>query len=98
MSDILETIMLICFGISWPINTYKSYKARTAKGMSLTFLILILTGYICGIIAKLINPVYMSQISTKWYSLAVYIFNFCWVSLDLLVYFRNRRLDMAREN
>ena len=31
MSSIFETIMLICFGLSWPINVMKAYKARTAK-------------------------------------------------------------------
>lgn len=28
MSPIFETIMLICFGISWPLNLVKTYKAR----------------------------------------------------------------------
>ena len=95
MAEILETLMLVAFGISWPINAVKSYKARSTKGKSLTFLILIFTGYICGIISKLINPAYMSSLSTKWYVLAVYIFNFLWVGTDLLLYFRNRRIEKA---
>ena len=95
MAEILETLMLISFGISWPINAYKSYKARSTKGKSLTFLILIFSGYICGIISKLINPTYMSNFSSKWYVLAVYIFNFVMVGTDLLLYFRNKRLESA---
>ena len=95
MAEILETLMLISFGISWPINAYKSYKARSTKGKSLTFLILIFSGYICGIISKLINPTYMSNLSSKWYVLAVYIFNFVMVGTDLLLYFRNKRLESA---
>ena len=95
MAEILETLMLVAFGISWPINAVKSYRARSTKGKSLTFLILIFTGYICGIISKLINPAYMSSLSTKWYVLAVYIFNFLWVGTDLLLYFRNRRIEKA---
>ena len=32
MSEILEIVMILCFGASWPFNVYKSYHARTAKG------------------------------------------------------------------
>ena len=35
MSEILEIIMLLCFGASWPLNVIKSWKARTTKGKSL---------------------------------------------------------------
>ncbi len=86
MSSILETVMLICFGLSWPINLMKAYKARTAKGTSLPFILLIITGYIAGISAKLVS----GQIN---YVLIAYIFNLGVVSLNLLVYFRNTALD-----
>lgn len=86
MSSILETIMLICFGLSWPINLMKAYKARTAKGSSLFFILLIITGYIAGILAKLVS----GQIN---YVLIAYVFNLVMVSLNLLVYFRNTALD-----
>ena len=39
MAEILETIMLICFGCSWPMNAYKNAKAKSAKNMSLSFTI-----------------------------------------------------------
>jgi hypothetical protein len=42
MSEILEIIMIVSFGASWPMNVVKSYKARTAKGKSVAFLYLIL--------------------------------------------------------
>lgn len=86
MSSILETIMLVCFGLSWPINLMKAYKARTAKGSSLFFILLIITGYIAGILAKLVS----GQIN---YVLIAYVFNLVMVSLNLLVYFRNTALD-----
>ena len=44
MSQVLEAMMLICFGISWPMNAYKANKARTAAGSSLAFILLILFG------------------------------------------------------
>lgn len=96
MAEILETVMLISFGCSWPFNVAKSWKARTAKGKSLLFLCLILFGYMAGIVSKLINPAFMAAISSKWYVLAVYILNFMMVGADFVLYFRNRRLDRLR--
>ena len=86
MGYIFETIMLLCFGFSWPINLIKAYKAKTAKGSSLPFILLIITGYIAGIIAKIVS----GQIN---YVLIVYILNLIMVSLNLIVYFRNVSLD-----
>lgn len=53
MEEILEIIMVVSFGMSWPLNVLKSYRARTTKGKSLPFLVLIFAGYICGIASKL---------------------------------------------
>ena len=85
--ELMEIAMIVAFGCSWPMNVIKSYKARTAKGKSLTFLILVLFGYICGITGKLIAPTF------KWYVLFFYVLNFIMVSADLLMYIRNCRLD-----
>lgn len=90
MSAIFETIMLICFGCSWPMNVIKSYKAATAKSMSLPFILLIITGYIAGILAKLLT----GQIN---FVLIVYLLNLVIVSLNLVIYFRNRHLDKLHE-
>ena len=97
MVEILEVIMLVCFGFSWPINAIKAYKARTAKGKSLWFLLLIITGYIAGITSKLINEAYMASFDTKWYVLFFYILNMTMVCVDLGIYFRNRKLDKEAE-
>jgi len=90
MASILETVMLICFGFSWPINVMKAYRAGTAKGTSLPFILLIITGYIAGIAAKLVA-------GKTNYVLVVYILNLVMVSLNLAVYFRNVALDKKRE-
>lgn len=90
MSSMLEATMLICFGLSWPINTMKAYKARSAKNMSLPFILLIIFGYVAGISAKLL----MHQTN---YVLVVYFINLAVVTLNLMVYFRNKRLDEVQE-
>ncbi len=86
MGSVFESIMLICFGLSWPLNVIKSYKAKTAKGTSLTFILLIIIGYIAGIAAKLIT----NQVN---YVLIVYLLNLFIVSVNVAVYFRNVALD-----
>jgi hypothetical protein len=89
MGSILETVMLICFGFSWPLNVIKAYRAETAKGTSLPFILLIITGYIAGISAKIIG----GHIN---YVLVVYILNLAIVSMNIVVYFRNISLDRKR--
>ena len=93
MAEILEIIMIVSFGFSWPANVMKSWKARSAKGKSITFLCLILFGYVAGIASKFMNPVYMADFSKKWYVLVFYILNFSMVFTDLMLYFRNKHLD-----
>ena len=83
MSELLEAAMLVCFGLSWPLNAYKNFKAATAAGSSWQFIALITTGYMAGIAAKFASG------SVNWV-LAVYLIN-------RIVYFRNRRLDAQRE-
>ena len=98
MSEILEVIMIVSFGASWPMNVMKSWRARTAKGKSLAFLCLIIFGYIAGITGKFMNPVYMAEFASKWYVLFFYVLNLLMVTADLILYFRNKKLDAQREN
>ncbi len=51
---VLETIMLVCFGCSWPFAIARTLRTKTVKGKSVVFMILIFTGYMAGIISKLI--------------------------------------------
>lgn len=90
MGSLFETIMLICFGLSWPINLVKTYKAKTAKGTSLPFLLLIIVGYVGGVTAKVLN----GQIN---YVLAVYVINLAIVLVNLAIYARNAALDRKNE-
>ena len=85
-----EAIMLICFGAAWPFSIYKSYQARNNSGKSLGFMIIILIGYISGIIHKL----YFN------YDLVIllYLLNSLMVSIDIALYIRNdnKKLSMRK--
>ena len=90
ITEILEAVMVLCFGISWPMNIRKNIKARTAKAMSLGFYCTLTFGYMVGIAAKFIAH----NIS---YVLVVYIINLVMVSSNIFIYFRNKRIDMEEE-
>jgi len=80
--------MIICFGISWPINVLKTYRMKSTKGKSLLFLMLIFIGYVFGIAAKLLFD--------RNYVLIFYLFNEAFVTVDILLYFYYRHLERKR--
>ncbi len=80
--SVFEAGMLICFGASWPIAAYKTYKAKCVSGKSIHFSMLILLGYICGIIHKIL---YSFDIV-----LALYLLNVFFLLLDMGLWFRYR--------
>ncbi|MCI8665501.1 MAG: hypothetical protein HFG82_02375 [Dorea sp.] len=86
MAELLESTMLICFGLSWPMNLAKNIKAKSARNMSLQFILLIIIGYIAGISAKIYNHRFN-------YVLVVYLLNLIVVSANVVVFFINRRYD-----
>ena len=95
MTEILEAVMVISFGVSWPASILKSYKSRTAKGKSLFFLCLIWIGYVAGVAWKAIE---FSKTGVFKYPSYFYILNLIMVSTDIVLYFRNRKLDKLNEN
>ena len=90
MAQLLEAIMMICFGLSWPMALVKNIRAKSANGMSLPFILLIISGYVAGTIAKIISD-------NITYVLIVYLLNLTIVTMNLMVYFYNRRLDKKNE-
>jgi hypothetical protein len=78
--SIFEALMLLCFGISWPVSLYKAVSTKIVAGKSPLFMGILLIGYSCGIAHKIIN-------SFDWIT-ALYALNFCMVLCDLLLYYR----------
>lgn len=85
MKSPFELIMLLCFGFAWPASIAKSLKSRSTKGKSLSFLVIILVGYASGILHKIIY--------NFDFVIYMYILNFAMVSTDLILYFRNKKLE-----
>lgn len=98
-ASIMEMMMVMCFGISWPLNIVKAWKARTAKGTSLLFYFFIWIGYVFALAGKFAliyanapKPWYET---VHWYVMFFYIVNIVMVSAGIGIYFRNRMLDKA---
>ncbi len=82
--SIFEIGMLVCFGFAWPTAIHKSIKSRRIKGKSLLFIYVVLVGYIFGIVHK-----FMYNLD---FVVILYIINLLMVSIDLLLYYRNKNL------
>jgi len=86
--SIFEVIMMVCFGSAWPASIYKSYTARTARGKSIAFLLIVFIGYIAGILHKVFY-------NLDWV-VSLYALNALLVLVDIVLSMRNRSLDRGR--
>ena len=89
--SILEAIMLVCFGLSWPISIYRTYKVKNPLGKSIAFLWLIIIGYIAGILNKIVGP------KVDWV-IWLYAINALMVATDLFLVVLYRRRNARLEN
>lgn len=94
-AELCEAVMIICFGLSWPMNIIKAYRARTAKGTSILFMFFIWLGYVGGITSKIVMMCIdkFSGTWTAWLGFTFYIINILMVSTGMIIYFRNKKLD-----
>ncbi len=89
IAQILEIIMIVAFGFSWPNNIITTLKNKSTKGKSLAFLLLIDFGYLCGILGKILGG------NMVWYVMFFYVLNFVMVSIDLGLYFYYKSKEKA---
>ena len=83
-----EALMVIFFGISWPVAIVKSYKSKSVGSKSVIFLFAVIIGYISGIINKFINGLD--------YVTVFYFINLIMVSIDTRLYFRNKKIEKEK--
>ena len=98
LTDLFEALTIFCFGLSWPLSIRKSLVSRTTKGKSLLFEVFVLIGYSFGIARKAIQL--SADLADGWLfylSFFFYVLNFLMISFDVVLYFRNSRLDKQRE-
>ncbi|MBN1798407.1 MAG: hypothetical protein JW822_07510 [Spirochaetales bacterium] len=78
--SVFEAIMLLCFGLGWPVSIIKALRTKVVRGKSPVFMAIIFLGYLSGITHKLI-------FTFDWVIL-LYILNCIMVGIDLFLYFR----------
>ena len=92
--QLCEIGMLVAFGCSWPFNILKYWRSRTAKGKSVTFEWIVVFGYLVGLLGKIITY----RTTGVWaYSIWFYLADILMVSIDMVLYYRNTRLDWKAE-
>jgi hypothetical protein len=82
---VFEAIMLVCFGASWPFAIARTLRTKSVTGASATFHILVLLGYVSGIVHKIHYNMN--------FVLGFYVLNACMVALQLalLSVYRSRQ-------
>ena len=50
--SVFEIGMLACFGFSWPFSIAKSLRTKKVEGKSPAFMVIVMVGYLCGIVHK----------------------------------------------
>lgn len=85
----LEAVMLLCFGLAWPLNTLGMLRRQRAEGKGLTFTAIIWCGYLCGAAAKLLLAFAAGRTLPPVFWL--YVLNATTVGCNALVYLHFRR-------
>ena len=84
---IFEAVMLVCFGMAWPVSILKSWRSRTNKGKSSYFLLIVFVGYLSGLVHKLWWQAEVDGV--VW----LYVLNAVMVATDGALYYRNSTLS-----
>ena len=79
IAKICESLMMVAFGASWPMNLIKTIRMKDPRSKSFVFLWLILLGYLAGVTSKIIKGEYISYLT------ALYVLNTLMVATDLVL-------------
>jgi hypothetical protein len=90
MMSIFEVIMLVCFGVSWPLSISKAVRTRQVAGKSPAFMVIVCLGYLSGLTHKLLY-------SRDWVT-ALYALNMTMVAVDLALYMKYRPRSPAQQD
>ena len=88
---LFESLMLLCFGASWPFSILKMWRTKQALGKSLVFLFLVWLGYIAGLTHKILNPPSAETQGLAAYVIWLYAYNFLLVTTDMALYLKYKK-------
>ena len=87
---IFEALMMVCFGVSWPLSIYKTWKVKNPAGKSIAFLWCVIIGYVSGMVSKVIGG------NVDWV-IGLYALNAAMVGVDLFLVCLYRSRNAAAE-
>jgi hypothetical protein len=87
--SVFEAIMIVCFGISWPVSIAKTLRTRIVVGKSPMFMMIVCVGYMSGVVHKMLY-------SRDWITI-LYITNFVMVLIDLGLYWKYSKQGKREE-
>ncbi|MDR1051970.1 MAG: hypothetical protein LBP95_13070 [Deltaproteobacteria bacterium] len=81
LANILESLMLVSFGLAWPANIMNTLRVKSSRSRTPVFLIIVETGYVFGLSAKFAS-------GNVNYVAFFYVLNMAMVGFDLFLYYR----------
>lgn len=92
---LLEGLMLLSFGVAWPVANLRMLRHRRPEGKGLGFTLIILCGYVAGASAKLLLTTHGAALAPVFW---LYLLNGSSVALNLFLQWHyGRRLAAIQE-
>ena len=85
--SVFEILMLVCFGVSWPLSIAKALRTRQVSGKSPAFMVVVCLGYLSGMLHKV-------YFDLDWV-ISLYALNFVMVAIDLGLYLKYSRQPLG---
>ncbi len=86
-ASIFEGLMILCFGVSWPVAVWKTLKTKNVSGISIFFLWFVFFGYVSGVMFKLVEAVGNGYVNPV---IILYLFNLVLVGTEVILFYRYR--------
>lgn len=71
MPQVLEAVMLVCFGVAWPCASLRMLRTGRAQSNGLGFTLVILCGYLFGASSKMLVAVRGAELAPVFWLYAV---------------------------
>jgi uncharacterized membrane protein len=90
MPQVLEAVMLVCFGVAWPCASLRMLRTGRAQSNGLGFTLVILFGYLFGASSKMLVAVRGAELAPVFWLYAVNAASVA-VNLGLQLHYGRRR-------
>lgn len=93
MELVFKAAMLVLLGFPFPIILFKALHARTTKGQDILFLVVSCLGFVCGLVAEMLDETFIENFASNWIILVLFALDILFTVLNIAVFYRNRKID-----